>query len=301
MDNPYSTWSPITTRPRLTWPDGASVALCVLVSLEHLEWFPAEGSFIPPSAVGYGPYPRLFQLTGVSKFEYGNRVGVFRVMDVLEKHGIRATAAIDSRLALANPFLTRACLSREWEIVAHGRAYSQMITAELDERDERAYIEQTIEELELATGRRPAGWVGADYGESANTVRILAELGLRYVCDWANDEQPYRMTVPSGEMTALPVAIDLDDVFSHRIRRLRIRRWARMVVEACAQLGRDGRESGRVLVLHVHPYLIGHPFRIRYLDEALGTILERDSVWPATGSEIVDWYAQNARSYGGGG
>jgi peptidoglycan/xylan/chitin deacetylase (PgdA/CDA1 family) len=294
MDNPYYEWSPIATRARLSWPNGASVALCVLVSLEHLEWRPPHGSFIPPGSVGYGPYPRQFQLTGVSKYEYGNRVGVFRVMDVLDKHGIRATAAIDSALALANPFLTEACLARKWEIAGHGRAYSQMITADMDEGAERAYIGETLQELEEATGRRAAGWVGADYGESAATVRLLADFGLRYVCDWANDEQPYAMSVPGGEIVALPVAIDLDDVFTHRMRRIRIDRWARMVVEAFERLEQDGRENGRVLVLHVHPWLIGQPFRIRYLDEALAAILERGSVWLATGSEIIDWYAAHA-------
>jgi peptidoglycan/xylan/chitin deacetylase (PgdA/CDA1 family) len=290
MDNPYYAWSPISTRPRLSWPDEAPVALCVLLSLEHLEWFPPRGSFIPPSSVGYGPYPELFQLTGVSKYEYGNRVGVFRVLEILDRLGIRATVAIDSALAAANPFLAEACVSRGCEIVAHGRAYSRMITAEMAEDDERAYIRSTLDELEQATGRRAAGWVGADYGESPATVRLLAELGLRYVSDWANDEQPYPMSVPTGEITALPVAIDLDDVFTHRIRHVAIERWSRMVVEAYARLEADGRANGRVLVLHVHPWLIGQPFRIRYLDEALTAIVERGSAWVATGSEIIDWY-----------
>jgi peptidoglycan/xylan/chitin deacetylase (PgdA/CDA1 family) len=287
----------MATRPRLVWPDGAPVALCVLLSLEHLEWFPPPGAFIPPSSVGYGPYPGHFQLTGVSKYEYGNRVGIFRVMETLDRLGIRATVAIDSLLALSNPFLVEACVSRGWEIAAHGRAYSRMITADLPEDDERAHIQGALAELERATGRRAAGWVGADYGESPATVRLLAEAGLRYVSDWANDEQPYPMSVPAGELTALPVAIDLDDVFTHRIRHIPIDRWSRMVAEAYVRLEADGRANGRLLVLHVHPWLIGQPFRIRYLDEALTTIVERGTAWVATGTEIVDWYA--AQGLGG--
>ena len=177
MDNPYTTWSPLPKRAPLAWPNGAPLALCVLVSLEHLEWFPAAGSFIPPYSVGYGPYPRLFQLTGVAQYEYGNRVGVFRVMDVLEKHGIRATVGIDSALARANPYLTRACAAKEWEFIAHGRAYSQMITEEMAKEAEYAYIAETINELELATGSRPTGWLGADYWRVDQYGRVVSRAG----------------------------------------------------------------------------------------------------------------------------
>jgi peptidoglycan/xylan/chitin deacetylase (PgdA/CDA1 family) len=290
MDNPYYEWSPMSERPRLAWPGDAAVALCVIVSLERLELLPPEGSFVPPSAVGYGPYPRAFQLTGVARREYGNRVGVFRVMEILDRYGIKATVAIDGQLALANPFLVHECLHRGWEVIGHGVAYSRMITSEMDEREEREHIRQSLDAVEQATGRRPLGWVGADYGESERTVALLAELGVRYVCDWANDEQPYRMNVPEGSMVSLPVSGDLDDVYTHKVRQVPIHRWSRMVQEAFRRLEQDGRTSGRLLNLNLHPYLIGQPFRSKYLDEALGAIAASDSVWSATGSEIVDWY-----------
>lgn len=294
MDNPYTAWSPITKRPTLRWPGGASVALCVLVSLESLEWFPPPGSVVPPSAVRYGPYPKTFQISGVSKVEYGNRVGVFRVMELLEKYGIRATVAIDGQLALANRFLVQRCQELDWEFIGHGVAYSQMITSAMDEPQERDFIGRALDAVAQATGRRPIGWVGADYGESERTVRLLADLGVRYVCDWANDEQPYPMTVPTGSMVALPVAADLDDVFAHRVRQVPIGRWSRMVRESYLRLAQDGQTTGRVLVLHLHPYLIGQPFRTKYLDEALGGIMEDGSVWAATGGEIVKWYLKAA-------
>ena len=169
-----------------------------------------------------------------------------------------------------------------------------MITAAMDEADERAQIASALEIMEKTAGRRPCGWLGADYGESAHTVALLAEMGVRYVCDWVNDEQPYRMTVPAGRMVALPVSAELDDVLIHRVRQVPIRGWSRAVVEAHRRLARDGESTGRLLVLNLHPFLIGQPFRIGHLDDALETIIASGSVWTATGSEIVDWYLGEA-------
>jgi allantoinase len=289
MDNPYTDWSPIVTRSRLRWPDDAPVALCVVVHLETMELFPPPGSIPPPTAVGYGPYPNAFQLSRVAAHEYGNRVGVFRVMEVLDRHGIPATVAIDGKLARANPFLVDQCASRKWEFIGHGIAFNRMITGEMGKDAEREFIAESLSAVEDATGTRPAGWVGAGYGESEHTVALLAEQGVRYVCDWANDEQPYRMTVPTGSMVALPAAIDLDPVYTNGTRSIPIQRWARMVAEGFERLCADGRSNARVLVLHLQPYLIGQPFRMKHLDAALGAVA-RGPVWKARGSEIVDWY-----------
>jgi hypothetical protein len=113
------------------------------------------------------------------------------------------------------------------------------------------------------------------------------------VCDWPNDEQPYRMKVPVGQMVSLPVA-ELDDVFTHTVRSIPIQRYATMITEAFDRLYADGAVSGRLLVLNLHPTRIGQPFRIKYLDLALGHIMRHQGVWVATGREIVDWYVNQA-------
>jgi hypothetical protein len=110
------------------------------------------------------------------------------------------------------------------------------------------------------------------------------------VCDWPNDEQPYRMKVPRGQMVSLPVAVELDDVVTHTLRFIPIQRYATMIMDAFDRLYADGATSGRLLVLHLHPTRIGQPFRIKYLEAALEHLMRRQGVWAATGSEIVDWY-----------
>ena len=290
MDNPYYDWQPLPDRESLRWPEDARIALCVIVCLEQIEWLPPAGAHLPPTAVRFGPYPEIIDVHEVSHHEYGNRVGIFRVMDVLDRHGIKATAAIDAALAHGNSFIVDQCRKRHWEFIGHGLSFSQAISEQMTEEEEREYIRRSLENVEAAAGESVQGWLSPDYVESTRTVRLLAELGVRYVCDWPNDEQPYRMKVPAGEMVSLPVTFELDDVVAHRERGVPMDGWLRIVTESFDRLYEDGAESGRLLVLNVHPYLIGQPFRIKYLDRALSHMLGRKGVWVATGREIVDWY-----------
>ena len=289
MDQPHYEWSPLDARrPRLAWPGGAHVALCAVVCLGHMEWRRPEGAYqVANIAGGYGPGP-FPNVTAWSHREYGHRVGVFRVLDVLEKHGIRPTVAIDALTAEHYPYLVRHCVERGCEIIAHGVSANRMITSLMPEDEERSYIRRSIEAVTRATGTAPAGWIGPDYGESANTPRLLAEAGIRYVCDWANDEQPYRLRVPSGTLHALPVALPLDDVNALWDRRIDIETYGAMIRETFDTLHHDGAANGRLLVLPLHPFLVGQPFRIGFLDDALAHIGRSGGMWAATGSMIVE-------------
>ena len=292
MDHQHYDWSPLPARGVLRWPDDAPVAICVLLSLNHEEWQPPPGALQSSSlAGGLGPrpfpnYPRF------AHREYGHRVGVFRVLDVLARHAIPATVAMDALTAKHYPALVRHCQERDCELIGHGLSASQMISSQMTEPEERDYIGESIEVFSEATGVAPMGWLGPENGESERTPRLLAEAGIRYVCDWANDEQPYRMRTPRGDLSALPLSLELDDVHALWNRRVPIDRYARLLVESFDVLYRDGIENGRLLVLHLHPWLIGQPFRARFLDAALREIMERKGVWAAHGGAIIEWYRQ---------
>ena len=291
MDHDHYDWSPLNAgRPVLAWPEGARVALCVVVTLEHMEWSRAPGSYqLPNLAGGYGqgPFP---DVTAWSHREYGHRVGIFRVLDALDTHGIKPTIAMDAITAEHYPFLVRHCRTRGDEVIGHGISVSQMITSRMSEEEERDYIRASVQSLTRAIGTAPLGWLGPEYGESTRTPRLLAEAGIRYVCDWVNDEQPYPLKVPQGELYALPISLPVDDLNALWDRRMDIDRYGAMIKETFDALYREGAHSGRLLVLHLHPWLIGQPFRIGCLEDALSHIMRREGVWAATGAEIVDWY-----------
>ena len=105
MDHSHYDWSPISTRGVLRWPDNARIALCVIVNLEHMEWSTPEGSFQSRSLAGGSvarPFPDYARL---SHREYGHRVGSFRVLDVLEKRGMKATVDLADRTAARTPYM----------------------------------------------------------------------------------------------------------------------------------------------------------------------------------------------------
>jgi allantoinase len=285
-DHPHHDWSPITTRGKLTWPDGATVALCVIVTLEHTEWQVPEGSFSADQAGGLGmrpfpDYPRF------SHRDYGHRVGIFRVLDVLERLGIKPTVSMDSQTAEGYPYLVKHCQGRGCEIIGHGVSGTQMIHGNMSIEEETEFIRSAIEVLEKATGSAPKGWFGTDYGESERTPTLLAKAGIDYLCDWVNDEQPYPMR---DGLFALPAMLEMDDLFTMSTRRVTIDRYAQSLKDGFDAMQRDGAENGRLLVINLHPWLVGQPFRIGYLEEALGYIMGHQGVWTASGSEIIDWY-----------
>lgn len=296
MDHDHYEWSPFTKRDPLQWPGNAQIALCVIVTLEHMEWSPPQGSYHRSDLAGgfgYRPFP---DYTRFSHREYGHRVGIFRVLDVLEKSRIKPTIAMDALTAKNYPFLVKHCLSRGSEIISHGVSVSRMITSNMSEEEERAYIHESVETLKQATGTIPAGWLGPEYSESSRTPQLLSEAGLRYVCDWANDEQPYPLKTPKGQIFSLPITLEMDDITALWDRRLPVNRYGELLKECFDALYQDVSQSRRLLVLNLHPWLVGQPFRIGFLNDAIEYMMSHKDVWAATGSEIVDWYQTNSVS-----
>jgi allantoinase len=294
MDHDLYEWSPLPARAPVRWPGGSTLAVVIVLCLQSVEWQPHD-DVAPPSARG-AVYPHAFDPTLLSLHEYGNRVGVFRVLDVLDRLGLRATAAVDALVAERRTLLVEQCAERGFSFAGHGLSASRMTTEQLEVGDERDRIERCLQAIAGTTGSAPRGWLGVGYGESSRTLALLAEAGVGYVCDWPNDEQPYLMRAPVGELVSLPVALELDDILAMRLRSLPVQEWAAMVERAARQLVADGQASGRVLVLVLHPYLVGQPFRIRYLEGVLASLQAMDGVRIATADEVFEWYRQSVRT-----
>jgi len=296
MDQDFYPWSPIVTRPVLRWPDGARVALAVIVNLEHWDWDVPAGTPLAVSPLGgpegmwTGNQPQFPDIGGYGNHEYGNRVGIFRILAVLDKYAIKPTLALDKAVADHYPVLVEEGRKRGAEFIAHGLSRRRIIHVGMSEDEERQYIRASIEAVEGATGKRPLGWSGPDFQETANTPNLLAAEGISYVCDWGNDEQPYKMTPKTGELYSLGVNAYLDDNYIHLHGRRTINEVNLLWREWFDGLYADGAITGRLMVLHLHPWIMGQPWRIRHLDEVLGHITACQGVWKATGSEIIDWF-----------
>jgi peptidoglycan/xylan/chitin deacetylase (PgdA/CDA1 family) len=290
MDHDRYDWSMLPRRKPVAWPGGARIALWVVPALE---WFPlnmAGQPFKPPGAMQTA-YPDLRHYT---LRDYGNRVGIFRIMQALGRHAIPATVAVNAAVALRYPSLIERCKALGWEFIANGLDMDHLHHGGLDPAEEQRWIEQSLEILRRATAAPVRGWLSPAKSESFQTLDLLGQAGIDYVCDWVNDDMPYAMRTAAGPLVAMPHPIDIDDhtilVNNHHTED----DFRDQLIDHFDVLYRESaHEGGRVMAISLHPWVIGQPYRIRALEEALAHIMRHKGVWPATGSQILEaWRTQ---------
>jgi peptidoglycan/xylan/chitin deacetylase (PgdA/CDA1 family) len=279
-------YSPIVDRPPLRWPNGARVAVWVIPNIEHF-LFDRPSTSITHATTGLVP-----DVLNYSWRDYGVRVGIWRMMEVMEKHGFRGTVALNSEVCRHYPRIIEAGKKLDWEWMGHGATNSELIGGQSEE-DERALIQRVVTAIAESTGERPRGWLSPALSESHRTLDLLAENGIEYVCNWVNDEQPYPMRVNTGSMISLPYSAEINDIPAFLELKQSPEGFGRMICDQFDVLYEDGAKSGRVMSICLHPFLIGHPHRSKYFDAALAHIRSRQDVWLATGAEIVDHYKAN--------
>ena len=290
-DHPHLAWSPLPERPVLRWPGPGQLAVVPLLVLEAYE-DPLPEGWPQVRSVGGGLIRDFPNISRVSTREYGHRVGVYRVLDALRQRGIRPTVAVDALTAEQYPELIDRLHTDGAEFVAHGLSVTRPQTSAMTPDEERAYIAETLSRLR-ACGVHTRGWFGADYSESTLTPQLLGEYGVEYLSDWANDEQPYRMTTP-GALVATPLWADFDDqtVLINRMCNLDL--FEDHYRKALDQLARDSQRSARLLHHAVRPWVMGAPLRIASFERMLDHALSLPQVWTPRLGEVVDaWWTVN--------
>ncbi|GIH61047.1 polysaccharide deacetylase family protein [Microbispora siamensis] len=285
MENTLFDYSPITERPAISWPGGARVAVYIGLNVEHFLvdrpstsiW--AGTADLVPDALNYGWR------------DYGARVGIWRVADILDRHGIRASVLLNSAVAEHYPQIIKAGLDRDWAWLLHGRTNS-ILHAGLSLEEERRLLTEMAGTVAEATGRRPRGWMGPGLTETFNTPALLAELGFGYVLDWTNDDQPYPLNVPG--MISVPYSVELNDLLLFD-RGVTGPEFVQIVRDQYEQLHADAAHSGRVMALALHPFVIGQAFRAKYLDQALAFLAAQPDVWLTTSDEIAAHYQRTVQ------
>lgn len=283
MDHSLYAFSPLPGRAPFEWPGGARLAVIVLLHLEFWELVPPEGSRHDLRFTGeYGSYAPEYR--AFTQREYGNRIGIFRVLDALDPAGLRLTVPVNAEALTRYPELVDRLRQRGAEFVAHGETQTQMITSAMGEDEERAVIARTTEAFERVLGTRPSGWLGPDSGESTRTPQLLADAGYHYCLDWPNDDQPYLMTT-NPPLVAIPNQMEWADVDALWLRQIPNERYPALVGEAAETLA---AEAGRSFVLSVHPWVMGQAHRIKYLRAALDRLTAIDGIWPATAGQVAE-------------
>jgi len=281
----YDYW-PIIKRPSLKWPDGAHVAFWLGVNIEHY-LFGKPSLSLAANTAQFIPDPQNHAWR-----DYGTRVGVWRLVEALDKYSIRASVLLNSDVCSEYPEIIEAGTGRNWAWLAHGKNNSTL-QVNMEASDERRYLEDVSATIGNATGRQPRGWLGPGLTETTNTPSILADLGFTYNCDWCCDDQPFPMNVGTKRFISVPYGLELNDITMFLGKSLSGEQFYQQVVDQLEALVEDGKGNGRVMCLALHPMIINQPFRQKYLDAALKLISEHDKVWLTTSDEIADWYLSN--------
>ena len=279
-------YSALPTRPVYDWPEGKRLAVYLGLNLECFAFGEGLGAELAPG----GPQPDVLNYAWR---DWGNRVGAWRIRDLLDGFGLPASVLVNSNLYRDCPGLIEAFRARGDEIVAHGRTNAER-QGDRDEAGERALIAEATAELTRQEGVAPAGWLGPWISQSHVTPDLLAEAGYRYLLDWSHDDQPTWFATRGGRrILAVPYPQELNDIPAIVARKETGRQFAEAIVDAFDEMLEQSRAAPLVMGIALHPYIVGQPHRLRPLRRALGHIAaHRTEVWLTTAGGIADHVAR---------
>src|SRR6266481_4069060 len=282
----------ITERKPFKWPGNNTLAIWFAPNVEVWHYDSASGVGITPNPTNHVP-----DVFNYAWREYGMRVGLWRIADVFDEAGVKATVALNSQVCDVFPKAVDEMKKRGWEFMGHGITNTWTL-ANVPLSEEREAIQTTLRTIERATGKRPRGWLGPGLAETFNTLDLLAEEEIAYVGDWNSDDQPFAMRVNKGKVFAIPYGMDINDM--SLINRLGYtgEQYLRALMDQFDTLYADSQKTARVMGIPLHPFLTGQPWRTPYLKKAIAHFQQHERVWFATGSEIVDAYSAMERRSG---
>lgn len=286
MDQDRYDFAMLETRPPALWPDGRPLAVWINLALEHFPLNPSGAGFKAHGAMTM-PYPDLRHYT---LRDYGNRVGVFRVLKALQEHAFSASLAVNAELALRYPPLLAQLAASGHEIIGHGWNMDRVHHGGLDPAIERQWIEDSLAALARWSAQPIRGWLSPARSQSAATPDLLRGAGLEWCADWVNDELPYPQHTAHGALWSLPLSLELEDRFVIGENLHAEAEWADQVIDACEFLLAEARGlgQGRLLSLSLTPWVIGQPHRIGHLERVLRHLASRRALlWNAPPSTIL--------------
>ncbi len=292
---------PMPDRKPLKFPNGARLALMLSFNLEYWDlikdteepYYPGGPSILPDPLPG-----NVADLPNYTWREYGQRVGIWRLIDIFDKAGVPASCTMNAKMGLERRRVVDAVNERGWELVAHNYVQTELLTDYAHEPDkEREVIRETLRVYQDVVGRPAKGWLSSSLRCTTNTSDILAEEGLIFHTDIMNDDQPYLIRTDHGPIVSVPYSNEVNDFQIFFRRGMSTSMAAEVIIEQFDELYREGAESGRLMNIGIHPHVWGHPFRVRALREFLAHVKRFDGVWFAKREEIAEWYLENHASH----
>jgi peptidoglycan/xylan/chitin deacetylase (PgdA/CDA1 family) len=283
--NLYDYW-PYRDRPKVVWPGGKKLAFWIAPNIEFYEYDPPAN----PQRPGW-PKPAP-DVVGYSQRDWGNRVGHWRLMELMDKYSMRGSISLSVGLIDHCPEIIEACVERNWEFFSHG-IYNTRYSYGLDEAQERAVIEDSIRTVQAATGQRIRGYLAPALTHTERTFNLIAEYDFWYTCDLFQDDQPQPIKTAGGKLLSMPYSLEVNDVITYGQQAMSPWRYADVLKRHFDQLLEEAETSGTVMCIPLHAYLVSQPHRLRAFETALAHITgHSDDVWITTAAEIAGYYRE---------
>ncbi len=285
MDHDRYRFSMLQQRPPFLWPGQKKLAVWICVGAQ---FFPLNQSGKPFKVPGgmTTPYP---DLRHASLRDYGNRVGIFRILDALDAAKLTPSFAVNAALVSQCPSLV-AELARRGEIIAHGMHMDALHAGDIDPAAELEMVSKPRRILQDFCQQAIDGWLSPAKSQTRHTPDLLKSAGFRYCCDWVNDELAYHQQTAHGDLIALPLSTELSDQFVLMNNQHSAQSWCEQICDAFDWLSAEAQQhhSARLLSLHIHPWLLGQPHRIGFLEQALQHIAGSQQVYSASPTNIIN-------------
>jgi peptidoglycan/xylan/chitin deacetylase (PgdA/CDA1 family) len=274
-------YAAIHQRPDYSFPAGKRLAVYLAFNIEHFDFGDGLGASLAPP----GPQPDVLNF---SWRDYGNRVGVWRCLELFDELKLPVACLANTSLYDYCPQVVAAFVARGDEIVGHGHTNSER-QGTLAEPAERALIEYCRDRIARESGVAPAGWLSPWISESAVTPDLLAEAGYRYTLNWCHDDQPVRFATRGDRpLWAIPYPQELNDVPMIVARQMDGRDFADMIVDNFDEMAAQCAQQPLVMGIALHPYLVGQPYRLRHLRRALRHVQAAGATWFTTPGAICN-------------
>ncbi len=276
---------------KIEWPDGARIA--VVVSFDYQAEVGGGLWEFPDGTPNYG------QLTEAS---YGGRVGIWRLLDILEKHQVKGSFATCGMTAEQYPESCRAIVELGHEIAGH--TYTHQAQWTLSEDVEREQIQKTVAAIQEVTGERIVGWRCPLVQPSRSTLRLLVEEGFLWDGNFLNYDLPYMLDVDGGKLVEIPYTFATDDfpfiygAAKHEVGgfpapRNTMHDLFQMWKDEFDVLYEESEHSPRMFCFQSHPLVMGRAHRAKYFDMTLEYMKGHEGVWFATAREVAEWWLKN--------
>jgi len=267
-------------RPDWVWPGGKRIAVVFNVCLEA--WSDGKAPGISPMG---NPLPAgVLDTMAISWAAYGVEVGIHRLMDVLGRHGAKASVMVNAIIAERSPTTVRAVAEDGHEVLSHSYAMD-VIPALLSEDEERRNIARCTKLLAEASGKPVRGWLSPRGTSKPSTAKLLAEAGYRWYGDVFNVDLPYVINYGNNRIVAIPLSYDVNDMPAMKYGHP-----PRLMLESYNEVIEIARASDELRIIDVtsHAHIFGHHRGAYFYEKIVEQAMSSPDIWVATRAEIAD-------------